>query len=63
VVLLDPDSAAGGYVRHWARLDTGIATHQGYAFQWFSLAIALAAIYILVNTRRTNENESRPNDP
>jgi surfeit locus 1 family protein len=63
VVLLDPDSAAGGYARYWARLDTGIATHQGYAFQWFSLAIALAAIYILVNTRRTNENEPRPNDP
>lgn len=55
VVLLDPDSPAGGYTRQWARLDSGIATHQGYAFQWFSLAVALAAIYILVNTRRSED--------
>ncbi|MDD1632449.1 MAG: SURF1 family protein, partial [Methylococcaceae bacterium] len=39
VVLLDHDSPAGGYTRQWARLDSGIATHQGYAFQWFSLAV------------------------
>jgi surfeit locus 1 family protein len=49
VILLDPDSSNGGFVRQWARLDAGIATHQGYAFQWFSLAAALAAIYILVS--------------
>ena len=55
VVLLDPDSPAGGYTRQWARLDSGIATHQGYAFQWFSLAAALVAIYILVNTRRNDD--------
>ena len=54
VILLDPANAAGGYARHWARLDTGIATHQGYAFTWFSLAVALAAIYILVNTRKVD---------
>lgn len=55
VVLLDPDSGAGGFVREWARLDAGITTHQGYAFQWFALAVALAAIYILVNTRRIDD--------
>lgn len=54
VVLLDPDSTAGGFARQWARLDAGIATHQGYAFTWFSLAVALAAIYILVNTRKVD---------
>jgi surfeit locus 1 family protein len=60
VVLLDPDSPGGGYVRQWARLDAGIATHQGYAFQWFSLAVALAAIYILLNTRKINHAQSQP---
>lgn len=55
VILLDPASPAGGFTRHWARLDTGINTHRGYAFTWFSLAVALAAIYILVNFR-TNDN-------
>ena len=55
VILLDPASPAGGFTRHWARLDTGINTHRGYAFTWFSLAVALAAIYIFVNFR-TNDN-------
>lgn len=54
VILLDPQSKAGGFARNWARLDTGIATHHGYAFTWFSLAVALAAIYILVNTRKVD---------
>jgi surfeit locus 1 family protein len=53
VILLDPESHAGGYVRRWGRLDTGIQTHQGYALTWFSLAVALLAIYILVNVRRS----------
>jgi len=59
VILLDPDSTNGGFVRQWARLDAGIATHQGYAFQWFSLAAALAAIYILLNTRKTEYAENQ----
>ncbi len=52
VVLLDPASAAGGFVREWARLDTGIATHQGYAFQWFTLALALVTIYLFLNLEK-----------
>jgi surfeit locus 1 family protein len=60
VVLLDAENPNGGFVRQWARLDTGIATHQGYAFQWFSLAVALAAIYILLNTQRIDHAEDRP---
>jgi len=52
VLLMDPDSPGGGLVRHWPRLDAGIQTHQGYALTWFSLAFALAAIYILLNTRK-----------
>ncbi|MEK7711779.1 MAG: SURF1 family protein [Pseudomonadota bacterium] len=60
VILLDPNSANGGFVRQWARLDAGIATHQGYAFQWFSLAAALAAIYILLNTRKTDHADNQP---
>lgn len=58
VILLDPASTAGGFVRQWARLDTGIATHHGYAFTWFSLAVALAAIYILVNTRKVDHADA-----
>lgn len=51
VVLLDADSPAGGFVRDWARLDAGIAVHQGYAFQWFILAAVLLIIYLFFNLR------------
>lgn len=51
VVLMDPKSGAGGFVRNWHRLDTGIAVHQGYAFQWFSLAVALVALVMFFNFR------------
>lgn len=52
VVLLDPDSPAGGFTRDWSRLDAGISVHQGYAFQWFMLAAALASIYLFMSLRR-----------
>lgn len=52
VVLLDSTSTAGGFVRVWARLDAGIATHEAYAFEWFSLAVAVVVVYVLVNIRR-----------
>lgn len=55
IILLDADSPAGGFVRQWARLDAGIATHQGYALTWFSLAAVLLAIYILLNLRRCDD--------
>jgi surfeit locus 1 family protein len=53
VLLLDANSPAGGFVREWARLDAGIATHESYAFQWFSMALALLGVYLLVNIQRT----------
>jgi surfeit locus 1 family protein len=62
VVLLDPDSPAGGFRRQWARLDAGIATHEGYAVQWFALASALVAIYIFVNIRKIRASESENDD-
>jgi surfeit locus 1 family protein len=51
VILLDPDSPAGGYRRAWTRLDGGIAVHQGYAFQWFALAAAVIMVYIVLTAR------------
>jgi len=57
VVLLDPENPAGGFTRAWSRLDTGIAVHQGYAFQWFMLAGALIAIYLFMSLRREGETK------
>jgi len=60
VLLLDPQSP-GGYVREWARLDVGVAVHQGYAFQWFALAAAVVVmcIVLLVRAKRNVSRESQ----
>lgn len=43
-----------GYRRDWEPVsEMGAATHLGYAVQWFGLALALAVIYVVVNTKRT----------
>ncbi len=51
VVLLDPDSPAGGYVRDWKPLNTRIAMHEGYAYQWFAMALILTGLYFYLNFR------------
>jgi surfeit locus 1 family protein len=64
VVLLDPQSP-GGFVREWARLDVGAAVHQGYAVQWFTLAVAVVVLYLvlLVRARRHTPPLSRHGAP
>jgi surfeit locus 1 family protein len=57
VILLDPQSPAGGFVRDWARLDTGIAVHQGYAFQWFALAVTVIVLLVYWSVRASRRQE------
>ena len=56
VVKLDEESAAG-FNRHWPALKLDSNKHIGYAVQWFALFIALLSIYIIVNTKRTKNDE------
>jgi surfeit locus 1 family protein len=56
VILLDPANPTG-FTREWSRLDAGIAVHQGYAFQWFALAVALIGLYLLVRRRARSSDE------
>ncbi len=60
VILLDPGSSAGGFTRDWTRLDAGIAVHQGYAFQWFMLALTLLALYLIFGFRRRPVSRTQP---
>ncbi|MCK7577921.1 MAG: SURF1 family protein [Chromatiales bacterium] len=47
---------AGGYTRAGGRGSTVVSPPtRAMPFQWFSLAVALVAIYILVNTRRSED--------
>jgi surfeit locus 1 family protein len=52
LLLLQQSAATDGLERDWEPPDTGIARHQGYAFQWFALALAVLAIYVGVNAKR-----------
>lgn len=53
VILLEPD-APQGYLRDWQPRFGGVGPerHQGYAVQWFALAVALLILYLAINTRR-----------
>jgi len=51
VIRMSPENQ-GGFVRNWIRPDDRIATHLGYAYQWFGFAFATAAIYLFVGFRR-----------
>ncbi len=52
VVQLAPGEA-DGFVRTWSPyVGIGPERHRAYAVQWFSLAFALLAFYVIVNTRR-----------
>lgn len=43
VLLLDPQQEPG-FVRQWKPRESGTSTHYGYAFQWFAMAAAVAAL-------------------
>jgi cytochrome oxidase assembly protein ShyY1 len=51
LVLLDPGEP-DGYARHWTAPGFPPMRHIAYAVQWFALALTLAVIYFVTNTRR-----------
>lgn len=59
-VLLQDSGETYGLVRDWKQFDKGLEQmppekHMSYAFQWFSLALALCVIYIVVNLKKTED--------
>lgn len=46
VLLLDPEPSSG-MLRQWQPVQSGPATHYGYAFQWFAMAVTVLGIFIL----------------
>jgi surfeit locus 1 family protein len=38
--------AGDGLVRDWPAIDTGVAKHLGYAFQWFALCALIVGLYL-----------------
>jgi surfeit locus 1 family protein len=53
LLLLQHDNTIDdGLVRQWEKSESGSAKNIGYAFQWFSLAIATLIIYLVLNVKR-----------
>jgi surfeit locus 1 family protein len=52
LVIQQQNDTGDGLPRVRERPDTGIAKHQGYAFQWFALCLGIFITYIVVNTKR-----------
>jgi surfeit locus 1 family protein len=52
VVLQESGDAADGLKRVWERPDTGVNTHRGYAFQWYSLAVLIVVLYVVLSFKR-----------
>lgn len=55
VLLLDPEEASP-MVRQWQPVQSGPATHYGYAFQWFALATTVLVVSVWqFRKRRTHD--------
>ena len=45
-------AASDGLQRDWHQPDSGVATHHGYAFQWFAIATVLAGMLVWFHVLR-----------
>jgi cytochrome oxidase assembly protein ShyY1 len=46
------DSDKDGLQRNWPLMQSGVEKHQGYAFQWFSLAVLTIIFWLLTGILR-----------
>lgn len=60
ILWLDPDKA-GAFDYDLPVLNLNAAKNSGYAFQWFAMSLALAIIYIVVNTKKNKPEADKKN--
>jgi surfeit locus 1 family protein len=52
-ILIQQTSDDGdGLYRLWPRPDAGVATHVGYAIQWYGLAATLVVLFVVLNVKK-----------
>ncbi len=56
VLLLDPDPSTT-YIRQWAPTTMPPSRHRGYAFQWFSFAVAALVLFFVLHRRRPDKRD------
>lgn len=52
VLLLSPAQGSQGFVRDWQPVNMPAHKHWGYAAQWFTFAVVVIIIFIVLNTRK-----------
>lgn len=55
IILLDVE-IGGGFARKWPMPKGSEMRHQGYAFQWFLMALAVLIIYVCTNLKKKLNN-------
>lgn len=60
VLLLQTSGLADGLQRNWPRPDSGVTMHVSYAFQWYSLAATLTALWLIMNVKRYRDDNAGP---
>jgi cytochrome oxidase assembly protein ShyY1 len=46
--------ADDGLLRDWPAPDTGVAMHESYSLQWYSFAVAVLALFVVLSFRRVS---------
>jgi len=52
IIIQQHNDLPDGLVRDWQAPSLGIERHRAYALQWFSMALAILVIYVVLNVRR-----------
>lgn len=59
LVILQQDDVKDGLIRQWSRPDSGAARNLGYAFQWFSMALAVLILYLVLSVKRDRSKNTQ----
>ncbi len=52
LLLQQGETVNDGLIRQWEKPDAGSSKNFGYAFQWFSLAVVVFVIYLVLNVKQ-----------
>ena len=55
LIILQENNVKDGLLREWTRPDSGSSRNLGYAFQWFSMALAIIILYLVLNVKRNRQ--------
>ncbi len=63
VVVQQQNDLADGLLRSWERPDFGIATHYGYAVQWFSFCALIIFLYVFFHVKSSRSKKNQEDAP